>query len=293
MMNINLLQWNCRSMHRRSPELTFLLDKYNINIATLCETRLEEHFRPIVNNFDIHSYDRNRYGGGVAILIDRRLRFTQITDDNINLICSRNNIEFIFGKVWLGMDKFVYVCSLYSPRSGNYSYTESCAWYSIFQYLSSFNPTVVCGDMNGKSALWSPDLLGPDTEGRKLENAVSSLDFSCLNDGNYTWASADLSSTSALDIMLVSPSIAPRCSWSVLENNYGSDHFPIIVSIINNNTMPSFGSPSFAMSRVDWSKFQLECSKFANQTHNFGINLDVVYDNLINFIHHALLMQGI
>lgn len=147
-MNINILQWNCRSMQRRIPELAFLLDKHNINIATLCETRLEKHFRASVNIYDIYSRDRNRYGGGVAILIDKKFRFSQITDDSINLICNRNNIEYIFGKVWLSLHIFIYVCSLYSPpppppRGSNCLHTESCAWQSILHYFSNFNSIIV------------------------------------------------------------------------------------------------------------------------------------------------------
>lgn len=40
--SLNILQWNCRSALRRLPEISYLLEKQKINIAPLCETRLEK-----------------------------------------------------------------------------------------------------------------------------------------------------------------------------------------------------------------------------------------------------------
>lgn len=216
--------------------------------------------------------------------------------DNINLICNRNNIEYIFGKIWLSSDKFTYICSLYSfttPRGCNYTNTEPQAWFFLLQHCSNFDPVVICGVVNEKSSLWSSNISGPDQEGSKLENAISQLNLSCLNDGNYIWSFIDFSSISALDITVTSPSIAHKCTWNVPDKNYGSDHYPITITISNNvaNPIPSYGRPSFITAKVDWHLFQLECSKFVHQFH-VSNDLNSTYDNLINAIHLALLTSG-
>lgn len=293
MTAINILQWNCRTMHRRTPELTFLLDKHGIDIVALCETRLNEQFRPNTNNYDIYSHDRNRQGGGVAILLKKNLRFTQVVDENVSQICKRNNIEYIMGKIWLSTEKSIFVCSLYiPPRGSNCAHTEPQAWLSLLRYYTNFNPIVIFGDVNGKSALWSPGILGPDTEGNKLENAISQLDLSCLNDGNYTWASADFSSTFALDITLTSSSIATKCLWNVLGESYDSDHFPIIITITDVCLSPSFGRPSFSTARVDWRIFRREFSGFVDRFRDFSDDLNNDYNELVNAIHSALITAG-
>ncbi|KAL6421051.1 hypothetical protein ACFW04_013575 [Cataglyphis niger] len=189
-MNINILQWNCRSLQRRNLEIAFLLDKFNINIVAFCETRLNEHFRPIVNNFDIYSCDRNRQGSGIGILIEKNL-------DSHKLLM----IIYISFAVKI-------ILNLFLVKSGSVQINPFTSALSLY-----FDPVVICGDVNGKSSLWSSNISGPDHKESLLENAISQLNLSCLNDGNYTTCSSiDFSSTSALDITLTSLFIAHKCS---------------------------------------------------------------------------------
>ncbi|XP_029680040.1 uncharacterized protein LOC115245731, partial [Formica exsecta] len=285
--------WNCRSLTRRMPELIHLLDTYSIDIAALCETRLDDVFLPSISNYDIFTNNRNRHGGGVAILIGKQLRFSYIRDTRIGNICSTNNIELLMGKVWLESNKHLYICSLYSPpRGGSHPFTNNQAWTEILQFCDSFDPIIICGDFNGKSTLWSNLIPGPDTEGRKLETAISSTNLICINNGNLTWTSADLSSASSLDITLVSPSVATKCSWQILDSNYGSDHYPIVTKINDTTYTPEFGRPSYIISKIDWTSFQEECNIFV---HSFQINmnnLNSTYEELIYNIHKALERAG-
>lgn len=291
--NVNIIQWNCRSLTRRMPELIHLLDTYSIDIAALCETRLDDVFLPSISNYDIFTNNRNRHGGGVAILIGKQLRFSYIRDTRIGNICSTNNIELLMGKVWLESNKHLYICSLYSPpRGGSHPYTNNQAWTEILQFCDSFDPIIICGDFNRKSTLWSNLIPGPDTEGRKLETAISSTNLICINNGNLTWTSADLSSASSLDITLVSLSVATKCSWRILDSNYGSDHYPIVTKINDTTYTPEFGRPSYIISKIDWTSFQEECNIFV---HSFQINmnnLNSTYEELIYNIHNALERAG-
>ncbi|KMQ87594.1 pol-like protein [Lasius niger] len=124
---------------------------------------------------------------------------------------------------------------------------------------------IICGDINGKSSLWSQYVHGPDIEGRKLENAISNLNLCCLNDGDFTWFSSDRSSASSLDITLVTPGMAHFCNWNILDVNHGSDHFPIITKINGLSNKPNFGRPSFSTSNINWNTFREECIRFTNE----------------------------
>lgn len=272
--SINILQWNCRSLQRRTPDLMHLLDDFNINIAAICETRLDDEYCPSFANYDIYSVNRNRRGGGVGILLNKNLRFS-FKDINIETICNRNSIEFLLGKIWLEKHKHIYIYSLYSPpRGNNHAHTEHNAWSLILQYCFRLNPILVCGDVNGKSALWASNILGPDREGIKLETAITNSTLLCLNNGDFTRISSDLSSASSLDITLTSSSIAHKCSWKVMEANYGSDHFPIIITINEFSNTPDFGRPSFSIANIDWSVFKNNCCVIARDfkidTTNFS-----------------------
>lgn len=292
--NVNILQWNCRSLQRRIPDLLLLLEDLSIDIVAICETRLDDAFCPSFANYDIYSVNRNRRGGGgIGILINKNLRFTFVKDGNIETICKRNDIEFLLGKIWLKKDKHLFVCSLYSPpRGNNHAYTERDAWSLILQYCSRLDPILVCGDVNGKSSLWANGILGPDVEGRKLEAAITNSDLLCLNNGEFTWQSTDLSSASSLDITLSSSSIAHKCTWRVLDANYGSDHFPIVITINEFSMAPDFGRPSFSTANLDWSSFHNCCCDLANSFTIDHNDLNSSYDKLIDSLHHALLTSG-
>lgn len=290
---INILQWNCRSLPRRLPDLLFLLDKFNISIALLCETKLNDLRTPALTNYDIFTNNRNAHGGGVAILIKKKLRLSIIKNNSLDNICNANHIELLLGKVWLSSNKSLYVCSIYSPpRGSNLRFTDPFAWSSALQLFESYNPILIGGDFNGKSHLWSSNISTPDTEGHKIEDAISLANFVCLNNGTDTWISSDLSSSSALDITLASPSLVNHCHWQTLNYPHGSDHYPIIITIDNLNPNPTFGRPAFSTANIDWLHFQTECNKF---TENFNIlynNLNYTYNNLIDNIHQTLISSG-
>lgn len=220
--NLNILQWNCRSLTSRLPDLIHLLDEFKINISILCETKLDNN---IYLSF-LFTVNRNRFSGGIAIMVKRDLRFTHINDDRIKYICDNNDIEIILDKIWIERNSHIFICSIYSPPrfDGNHLPTNHRTWKEIFSYLSNFDPIIIESDINGKSTLWSNDIQRPDAEGLKLESAIANNNLICLNNGNPTWTSSDLSSTSSLDITMSTPSIAHSCNWRILDYTYGSDH---------------------------------------------------------------------
>lgn len=289
---LSVLQWNCRSLQRRLPDLHYLLEENKINVAALCKTRLGDNYRPTFANYELLSKDRDRRGGGVALLVDRSLRVSEINNNLIEQLCSRNGIKYILDKVWVGVNNHIYICSIYSPRSGGGLFTEPQAWQELLRLCSSYDPIILCGDVNGKSPLWCSQLQWPDTEGAKLELAITNSDLFCLNDGSMTWSSADLSSSSALDVTIASPSLYRRCNWQILDSNFGSDHYPIIINISNVSFENFFGRPSFSVVKMCWDIFHKECVDMIAEFRINSNDLGSSYNNLISNIHNALLLSG-
>lgn len=274
------------------PDLLHLLDTHKISVAALYETRLNNLDNPALANYNIFTNNRNRHGGGVAILIDKKFRFSYIHEDHLKNLCIRNNVELILGKIWISTNNILYICSVYSPpRGGNYPFTEPRAWQEIFQYCSGVSPIIICDDFDGKSPLWSNLTQGPDNEGQKLESAISNSNLCCLNNGDITWSSSDLASASSLDITVTSPNNACKCDWHIMECNHGNDHFPIVIRIDEVYTAPNFGRPSFSTSQTDWPLFQKECIQFAKTFTIDTTDLEATY-NLTLLIHQALSTAG-
>ncbi|KAL9694896.1 hypothetical protein quinque_014181 [Culex quinquefasciatus] len=88
-------------------------------------------------------------------------------------------------------------------------------------------PVVFLGDWNAHSDLWGGNTL--DERGRAIEDFVSSNQLIVLNNGAHTRVDFHDGHTSAIDLSIVSESLARRLSWEVTEDSGGSDHFPIVI----------------------------------------------------------------
>lgn len=97
---LNILQWNCRSLPRRLDDLKYILEDSNIYIAPLCETHVDWKSCIKFPNHEIISEDRNRKGGGVALFIAKYFKFHIVCNKNLELLCRQNNVEYIIAKVF-------------------------------------------------------------------------------------------------------------------------------------------------------------------------------------------------
>lgn len=71
------------------------------------KTRLVNNLHPSFANYELFTLNRNRQGGGVALLIDKKYRFTSIHDNNLELLCVRNDIELLMGKIWIETNEHI------------------------------------------------------------------------------------------------------------------------------------------------------------------------------------------
>lgn len=70
---LNILQWNCRSVQEKIGSLCALIDLYHVDVVLLSETFLSPEKVLKINGFNIIRKDRNSRGGGVAIAIKKML----------------------------------------------------------------------------------------------------------------------------------------------------------------------------------------------------------------------------
>ena len=74
-----------------------------------------------------------------------------------------------------------------------------------------------CGDFNTHSTLWGG--LRTDVNGQVLEELLNEKGLVSLNDDRGTRIDPVTGNESALDLTLISNSMAGRCSWEVLEES--------------------------------------------------------------------------
>lgn len=72
------------------------------------------HVHINVSNFNILYVDRNRLGGGVAVFVNKLLRYELISDDCLDKLYFANGVEHIIVKIFLSSSKYIVSMSTYS-----------------------------------------------------------------------------------------------------------------------------------------------------------------------------------
>ncbi|RNA21144.1 hypothetical protein BpHYR1_041391, partial [Brachionus plicatilis] len=84
-----IIQWNCNNLVSKLELFKNFLDTYDPDIVLLCELKVDElrdNFFINFSNFYKVSKPRNNFGGGVAILINKKVEFFQdLSLDHWNL----------------------------------------------------------------------------------------------------------------------------------------------------------------------------------------------------------------
>lgn len=115
-----------------------------------------------------------------------------------------------------------------------------------------------CGDFNAHSTVWGNC---NDNNGMVIEELMEEKKLVCLNDGSGTRSNIRMGTVSAIDLTLVSHSLAGVCSWEVnRETTVGSDHYPIFTVVgLRLKEYDTGGMQRWSFSSADWNKFELIC----------------------------------
>jgi hypothetical protein len=239
-MDPRVLQWNSQSIRNKKPELIYLINKYKPIVFAIAETWLKPGSRFRVPGYSCFRDDRNDGYAGCALLIDRTYSFSVLPVPNhspgINIIAAKTlNTTFI---------------SVYIPHP------SICLLQELNNIISSITgPYIILGDFNCKNSLWgSPSC---DSNSYALLDMIDNLNLCVMNDGSATRRVSPLQQASALDLTLSSATMASAISWRVLSRSYGSDHFPILSTILKACPPPPVINPllKYKTAQADWSKY--------------------------------------
>ena len=113
-------------------------------------------------------------------------------------------------------------------------------------------------DFSGGSYLWG-------TRGEVIERFTDKNNLCILNDGTHTYLKPQAQHvnkpTSATDLTISTPGLALRSAWEVLPDTHGSDHYPILTSILPSvaEIQPSCDPSHCVFSKANWEQFQDLC----------------------------------
>lgn len=213
-----ILQWNCQSLRNKSAEIEFR--SLNYDIILLSETWLKFNHRINLKNFDCIRSDRLiGEGGGVAIFIRNSIKYSKVT---VSESCPGGLEVCAIEIKW--QDKPLTIFSTYKYPQLNISSAE---WSNFFGSLEG--NFILAGDFNSHHTSWGNTCSC--AHGNRLFKSITRNNMIILNDGHSTYRPHWRTSETAIDLTIINPNIVANTEWRVEQDNWGSDHAPITVTL--------------------------------------------------------------
>ncbi|KAG7312855.1 hypothetical protein JYU34_001236 [Plutella xylostella] len=236
-----VLQWNAQSLKSKKHEVLNLIDDIRPVIVAVSESWLAPGSRFRVPGYSCLRDDRDDGFAGCALLVKRTLTFSSIPTpphgQEFNVVALRAlDIAFV---------------SVYFPDP-HPSHLPS--FYNIISSLPQ--PLLIMGDFNAHHTSWGS--YHTDAFAIALLDMLDTLDVCILNDGSPTRRVLPRQNPkSAVDLTFSSPLLSTSIFWRVLPNTFGSDHFPISITLPTRTSIlaDTCAFPRYMIGRNEWSNF--------------------------------------
>ncbi|UYV61906.1 CLCN3 [Cordylochernes scorpioides] len=217
----------------KSKHWKFLHDNAPVYRAIIVQDYLAKHsvsvlphppYSPVIAPYKIKSeseiqyqrlYNTTRkdkpkiFGGGLAVLIKTsEIKFKEIAYNQSKPTESTTEAQAI--EIYLP-DETISIINVYHPD--NISINTG-----LIETLSetSSDITIILGDFNAKSPTWGSPVQ--DNKGQQVEDMLTDLDLTPLNNENNTYLSKSTGTESAIDITAINYNIAPTTQWKILRS---------------------------------------------------------------------------
>ena len=262
--NFNILHWNTNGIQHKTFELTQVLNKLNIDICLINETKLIKKDKIYFANYKMLRKDRegeNR-GGGLIILIKHDIKFSQIQSKTT--ICESLGIKIDNTALF----------SIYQRPQSKINRDE------INSLLNSCNSCIILGDFNARHRNWG--CITNNSNGVQLNNFISSSSANLIFPTNYTYIPSQQNmNPSTIDLGIVC-NINKGIKIETL-NELNSDHLPIQITINDSNIPLIQLTPTRNTKKTNWNKFQNNLNEFINKVSGDALNLENVDEKIETF----------
>lgn len=242
----NILQWNCRGFWANFEELKHLCHDLKPSVMCLQEIKLAASAKSTIKGYSSYhvsslSVDGMPIGGS-SILVENNTSHQRVT--------LQTELQAVAVRVSLAQT--ITICSIYIPPRSPFEQQD------LDHLISQLpQPFILLGDFNAHSDLWGDQRL--DRAGSILENILNSSDICLLNNGSPTYLHPGNGALTSIDLTLCSPSILQDLQWSLLKDQHGSDHWPIVIKLLMPGDPPN--QPRWILSRADWDGYESLCAK--------------------------------
>ncbi len=250
------MQYNINGITSKIDELLHEMEKDNIPIAAIQETKMTKNSKQIKTpNYTFVRKDRGtNKGGGLAFLVHKDVKFSveptppQLEQDPF--------LEVLTISI-PGVNKdALYIRNIYIPPHSSCPQPAGQPPYEPpFNHLLDGlgESYMILGDFNAHSQLWHSDATN-DTRGNAIADYITGQTCGIINDDLPTRVT-HLAST-APDISIVSANLIPYANWRIA-NKLSSDHSPIIISLkADLQKLNSKNQTFINFSKANWPNFE-------------------------------------
>lgn len=236
-----IIQWNIQGYSAKYEDLKRLIYCENPGVIALQETMLGANIPRSPSGYKIYSNYEGRPvpGNGLAMIIRNDMPHQHLQlQTNLQAMAFRIRLNHTYT-----------VCNIYLPHNQNITIEELTRLYDQLP-----QPVLICGDFNCRHMLWDVAADGADRRGNTIESLILNTSLTLLNNRQPTHFHIQTNTLSAIDLSLCSPAAALDITWEVMDDLYGSDHFPI--SIKETNAQNPALDQRFQLHKADWKLFE-------------------------------------
>lgn len=240
-----IISWNAAGLSQHYPELLNFLDSSSAKPLAICiqESHLYSYHIPTIRGYTIFDNPRiTSNGGGTTIYVNNNYIFscTSAFINNMDSCIEGNSVTVTLASLE------IVISNLYLPPNCTVN-------KSMLENIKVHENHLLLGDFNAKNVLWgSPST---DSRGRFVEEFLNNNHLVCLNDGSGTHLNHD-GSVSHLDLALGKGRIPDLADFLVLNDSWGSDHFPVIITLLCAGTTSACINKGFNFRKADWNLYQ-------------------------------------
>lgn len=244
--NLKVGHWNCNSIDKKVLILNKFIKENDFDIFCLNETKLNGGKKLEINGYKVIRKDRNRRGGGVAILIKEHFKYKELKEfENFNL-------ELICVQVQL-VKTTVHLICLYNPPNSQNNFLTS----EFFAKISKLRQLIFLGDFNCHSKLWN--CKKNNANGNILADLVFEHNLNVLNSPKATHIDSKTLEKSIIDLIIISNDLSDRFKFfKAFSNNYLSDHYPISTVFDIETEKTKRSRNIYHISSINWLEYQIQ-----------------------------------
>jgi exonuclease III len=240
------MQWNADSLKTKKEELKEFLNKYNIDIFLIQETKMLETDKiPDFPGYTILSKPRKQFpgnhmnrGGGLLIGIRNKLPYREIKNmelrDKEDALTESQTIEIPIkeGETWR-------ITNIYIPseRTGDIRGSTKETIVTTKHWPKGIND-MIAGDINAHAARWDKQMDRAENhrglEKKRGEMIVEWLmenDMDTINSrGQTTHVDRKTKRNSSPDVTIINTQQKENYNWQLTEKLSSSDHKPILIT---------------------------------------------------------------